>query len=126
MSAVVYAAAGEKRIGPVLTSLFLQAGRRASMAQLAHGLRQLKVDILDKIYPTKTFEDTARLPERMRALLTARHPQAAGLLGRILAAKTTTHDLRAQLLRAYRSNQLPSIQPAWSRFAPKGVRDLLD
>jgi len=125
-AALICAAGGEKRIRPIITSLFLQASHTESMATLARALRQLKVDIRDKVYPPRNFEDTVRLPKRLRALLSAGHPQSASLLTEVLAAKTTTPEQRALVLRAFRTSQLPSIPQSSLQIAPQGVRDLLE
>jgi len=122
---LICAGAGRKAIQPILTDLFLTADDPTMLNKLAYALRQLDIDIRKKVYPTKTLKDTARLADRLHALLAAGHKQTTSLLTEVLAAKATPDDLRAEVVRAYRLNQLPNVDRKSLDLAPPGVRALL-
>lgn len=122
---LITAEAGWKEVVPVLVDLFLEADDPATMTDLAQALRALDVDLRKKIYPTKTLADTARLGDRVHALLAAGHKQAPSLLIEILATKTTPQDVKAAIVRAYRLTHLTTLEDRVLALAPAGVRALL-
>jgi HEAT repeat protein len=124
-AALIVATTGQRKIIPTLTDLFLASSDLATMVQLAKALQSLSVDLCSKVYPTKSMEDAALLPNRLQALIAANHKQAGGVLVHILTTKTVPKSTQADAIRAYRLGHSSTLNNHLTDLAPAGVQAFL-
>jgi HEAT repeat protein len=120
----IVAEAGWSDLLPTATRLFLAARDPESAADLAVALERLGVTVDDKVLQTKTVEDVALFPMRLRALLAAGSQQALATTLQYLT-KPPSDAVQLDALRAYRSVRVNLFDKASWRLVPPALHDLL-
>ncbi len=126
-AASIAAGMGDETMVPALRRIFLDSEDPEILALVARALQQVApgTPLVADIHPPDSPEDLERLDERLRALVTAKHPEAFGLLRITLRDNDVDPGTKADLLRAWRLGAWALLDREHAAFLPEALAGLL-